>query len=111
MINKEELKKIEDVMKSRGYKEWSHTEEGNGNIKTLFFLSLVNDGFNDNPPVTIFLDNEGRHTFQFSSVISPGALHLETGKCSPIWDDAHFENMKKHISKVINVLKENGYDA
>lgn len=37
MINKEELKKIEDVMNSIGYREWSHTGESNGNIKTLFF--------------------------------------------------------------------------
>lgn len=111
MVSKEELKRIEEKMKERGYKEWSHTEDGNGNINTLFFLSLVSDAFNDNPSVTIFLDNEGRHTFQFSTVILPGALQLETGKCSPIWDDTHFENMKKYISKVINLLKENGYNA
>ena len=111
MANKEELRKIKDIMKSRGYTEWSHTEDGNGNIKTLFFLSLVIDAFNENPPVTVFLDNEGKHTFQFSTLILPGAIHLETGKCGPIWDDAHFENNKKYISKVINTLKENGYYA
>lgn len=110
MVNKEEIKKIEEVMESRGYTKCSQIEDKNGNISTLFFLPLTNDTYND-PPVEIFLNDQDKHIFQFSRVIFPGGLHLVTGKCGSIWDDTHFEKMKKNITEVLSVLRKGGYDV